>query len=327
MKPILVFLLLIVSSALHAQGEMKYVIDDFNNDGYQDTMEYHYDGGSSYGGFWCTLNDGSNDAVFKMDSWGCFCDIRFFILIPPDLQKEENASFLKEFEKILLPEKRKKPDPSLQWINEADNSKTVIEDSLVENFDVIFNVDLKWNQGSREDLTRYYLKTKGDELDRHYFTQGGKPEWYDKELNQGWLIYSGNLHNGTFFRGQGSTIIKNEIQLDSVSSTAVGISIHKNNEYAWVFVSDFEVTGGPEKLRWPSIGKMELIGDHLIVEHNKTPSGVNSLLVINLKNGKVGRLKNYSDGFEVKDGKIIIEEDDTPIAFDIQELFEELRRF
>lgn len=327
MKPILLFLLLTTCSTLQAQGEMKYVIDDFNNDGYQDTMEYHYDGGSGYGGLGCTLSDGSNDAVFKMNSWGCFCDIRFFILIPPELQKEENASFLKEFEKILLPEKREKPDPSLQWINEADNSKTVVEDSLVENFDVIFNVDLKWNQGSRENLTRYYLETKGDELDRHYFTQGGKPEWYDKELNQGWLIYSGNLHNGTFLRGQGSTIIKNEIQLDSISSTAVGISIHKNNEYAWVFVSDFEVTGGPEKLRWPSIGKMELVGHHLIVEHNMPPSGANALLVINLKNGKVGRLKNYSDGFEVKDGKIILEEDDTIIAFDIQELIEELGGF
>ena len=327
MKSILVFLILIVSSALHAQGEMKYVIDDFNNDGYQDTMEYHYDGGSGYGGIWCTLSDGSNDAVFKMNSWGCFCDIRFFVLIPPELQKEENASFLKEFEKILLPEKKEKPDPSLQWINEAENSKTVVKDSLIENFDLFFNVDLKWNQGPIEIHTRYYLEKQGDELDRHYFTQGRKPEWYDKELNQGWLIYNGNLHNGTLFRDQGSTIIKNEIQLDSISSTSVGISIHKNNKYAWVFVSDFEVTGGPEKLRWPSIGKMELIGDHLIVEHNKTPSGVNSLLVINLKNGKVGRLKHYCNGFEVKDGKIIIEEDGVKLPLDVDEVFKELDGF
>ncbi|MFT6502074.1 MAG: hypothetical protein ACJASQ_002199 [Crocinitomicaceae bacterium] len=327
MKPILIFLLLIVSSALHAQSEMTFVIDDFNNDGYQDTMEYHYDGGSGSGGLGCTLSDGSNDAVFKMNSWGCFCDIRFFILIPPELQKEENASFLKEFEKILLPEKREKPDPSLQWINEADNSKTVVEDSLVKNFDLFFNVDLKWNQGPMESLTRYYLETKGDELDRHYFTQGGKPEWYDKELNQGWLIYSGNLHNRTLFRDQGSTIIKNKIHLDSISSTSVGISIHKNNKYAWVFVSDFEVTGGPEKLRWPSIGKMELVDDHLIVEHNRPPSGVNSLLVINLKNGKVGRLKNDCNGFEIKDGKIIIEEEGEMMEFDLEDIFEELGGF
>jgi hypothetical protein len=50
-------------------------------------------------------------------------------------------------------------------------------------------------------------------------------------------------------------------------------------------------------------------------------------LVINLKNGKVGRLKNDCNGFEIKDGKIIIEEEGEMMEFDLEDIFEELGGF
>ncbi|MDL2228599.1 hypothetical protein LJC30_06910, partial [Odoribacter sp. OttesenSCG-928-L07] len=105
-------------------SDTKAIIEDFNNDGFRDTLTSFYDGGSGFGGNYIVLISGKTKERFELDDYGCFCDIKQIVLIPPELRKTSNKLFLETIKKELLPKKMNLPDASLQWLITANmNSK------------------------------------------------------------------------------------------------------------------------------------------------------------------------------------------------------------
>ncbi len=47
---------------------------DFNQDGFLDTLESYYDGGSGSGGTFVTLTDGKTQTKYELNDYSCFCN-------------------------------------------------------------------------------------------------------------------------------------------------------------------------------------------------------------------------------------------------------------
>lgn len=48
--------------------DIKTEIVDINKDGFSDTVTYFYDGGSGYGGNYCSIINGKNGQVFELST-------------------------------------------------------------------------------------------------------------------------------------------------------------------------------------------------------------------------------------------------------------------
>ena len=92
------------------------------------------------------------------------------------------------------------------------------------------------------------------------------PKWFDEKSTKGFLIYFGHNHfnqisklsdllgglkNGSSIEDSLLYIGRNDTY--KVYSTAHGVLVKKGDQFKWVFVTDHELTGAPDKLRWPSI--------------------------------------------------------------------------
>ena len=101
-----------------------------------------------------------------------------------------------------------------------------------------------------------------------------------------------------------------------IHSTAHGIYIKKNNQYAWVFHTDAYLTGGPVKLRFPSIGKIYLHNDYIVFHHIPGFMGRNRVFVINILNGNIGKLNLNGLDFDsdnLRDLKISVNKNEIQI--------------
>jgi len=65
----------------------------------------------------------------------------------------------------------------------------------------------------------------------------------------------------------------------------------KGNKYKWLFISDIELVGAPDKLRWESIAKVDIVKNYIILEQVTPPATESTLFVINIESGLLGKLK------------------------------------
>lgn len=257
-------------------------IEDINGDGYIDTLESYYSGGSGFGGKYCTLIDGKSNEKFEIDTWGSFAQIQQTVLIPPALRREENQPFIEEIKKVILPKWRESPDPSLQWIINANNSNYRLSDNTFFNL-IIFSAT-KWIEGNLKLPTTYYIDFKGGRYNRRY-----------QKEDEGWLIYYGHNHyrNPT---GDSLLVVESSNQY-KILRTSHGLIANKEGNYKWIFVTDSQLTGSPSKLRWESIGDVILKDQYVLLSHELGLKGDDlerNYFLIDIESGKVGRLKVQS---------------------------------
>lgn len=303
----------------------KIIVNDFNNDAYVDTLISFYEGGSGFGGTYITLVNGKTGERFEMNDFGCFCDIKQIILIPPVLLLPENQSFFDAMKDELLPDNKKVPDASLQWLlTSHENYRTITDNPY---YDLVVKTPISWNKSEIAIPGNYYIDIKMDTMQKFIDTVMEIPKWYEAKSQLGYLLYYGQNHFSNY-DSKGLELVATSTEY-KVFKSFHGIVIEKNNAYAWVFVTDYRLTGGPEKMRWESIGSVNLIGDFLFVQLISSETFFDPIFIIDLKTGICARLKPASNewfySYSIDDNKLIVSYSQGKYTYELNKLISELK--
>lgn len=253
------------------------IAEDFNNDSFVDSLICYYSGGSGFGGKYCNLVNGKTKDTISVNNFGCFCQIKSIVIIPDKL----NQSFKDVLSQHFLPQLKGEPDPSLNWVIGNYFRKSVTEN--LKYFEKIVHKDITWYRGEPKAPDMYAIEISADTL--------AKLEQKKEYANErAWLIYYGHNHD---------TLVKIQYEFNNIRIliTKHGVVLQKADSYAWIFITDFDMTGGPEKLRWKSILNLTPIQNFLIMEQNGF-SGPKNIFIIDMNSGKWGKLSNKALRYE-----------------------------
>lgn len=292
---ILTLLSCLLALEVFGQSNPKQIIEDFNADGYQDTLTSRYEGGSGFGGRFITVINGKTKTHFELNTYGCFCQITRTVLLPPSLEKPENQPFLEIIKEHLLPEKRNNSEGSLEWLIKGRFSNKTLTSHIY--FDLVIDPNTTWQQ-SFEYPYNYYLEIQGDTLHQFYNVSEDVPDWYDHKQGKGFLIYY--AHNHYRNRSWDSLTFADSNSTYKAFRTSHGVLIRKGVLYKWVFMSDNKLTGAPAKLRWQSIGKVKLFDHYALIEQILRPKQPPNRFIVNIETGRLARLK-----FQIDDWRMI----------------------
>ncbi|WP_298420512.1 hypothetical protein [uncultured Kordia sp.] len=331
MQKIAIILLFFISSQVFGQRDLKITIADFNNDMVDDTLKTFYEGGSGFGGRYVQMTNGKTNERFELTNNGCSCEIKRMVLMTPALAKSENQLFLKELKAQLLPEKRNKPDASLDWIIKSAYANKKLENNKF--FDLIIDPKNSWRNTEFEYPSNYYIEVEGDTLTKLYGTAYEAPEWLHKKATKGFLVYY--AHNHYRNKVGDSLQISDNNGFYKVYQTSHGVIVKKGNLHKWIFISDISITGAPDKLRWESIQMTKLYGKYLFIQQDLPPSGEYKLFVLNIETGICGRLKydfsnadnsveNQRDTSLFQGESIIINTQGEQVTYKLKNIFKEL---
>lgn len=215
------------------------------------------------------------------------------IPIPDDLVLAENKQLLDTLIKILRPGFNT-ADISLDWLLQSyedcqENPSDTLFDMFIKHeglisCDSFVHPNVSYKLVAKDTLKRFWDRRCNED---------------DSGYNYGLLFYYGHNHRGEAPWPHLDTATTQY----EVYSTAHGVYVKKASQYAWAFMTDGWLTGGPDKLRWKSIMSTQLHGDFLIIHQATSVMLFSQFFIVNLKNGNVGRLKddeNYQ-GFNSPD--------------------------
>lgn len=319
MKKYLFVCLLFIYTFSFSQ-EIKLIKKDFNKDGFEDTIEHYYSGGSGFGGTYLTLKNGKTGREFELDDFSFFGEIVTTFPVPSELFESSNSSFFSEVKSILFPVFYKNPEASLSWIlSGRDVRKEINQDKF---FDLIIQNSVIWQRGIPKLPETYALQTSAELFRKFYKTTTEIPKWYDEKTGNGVIVYSGHNHGKTW---------RNEITNPKfnilISKHGIVLEDYKNMLHSWVFVAEYNLTGGPDKLRWESIGRVEIVDDLIVFSLNQTPVTYARTFIIDSSKGSVARIKDNANGsndFEIKGKQLIVFGDEMNEVYEIEELKEHL---
>lgn len=324
MRKIAVSILLFVLSFHFYGQEIQTKYEDFNNDKVIDSLRISFSSGSHTSMANIQLINGKTGDIFELNKGSDFSQIKSYVIIPEELRLPENEPFLKIIQKEFLSKERLSPDGSLSWIISGTLSSTELKNN--KYFNRIINPDNDWIDGKIELPSSYHCTIKGDTLNRLYNYNKEHPlPLHDR---QAWIRYHG-LNHYSHQMTDSLALLHQKSDLE-IYKTAHGIIAKKNNSHKWLFVTDFELTDAPQKLRWESIGKTQIVKGHLIVLQKLTPSSFNNIFIINIETGVCGRLKfntitNEVD-FKIEKGKLIIYVEGKYLEIPIKKLTKELNK-
>jgi len=297
---------------------------DFNQDGFRDTLESYYDGGSGFGGTYVTLTDGRTQTKYELNSAGCFCDIKKVILIPQELYQSKNKPFLEAVKSELLPKKATEADPSLRWLITAHLNYIFLTEHPI--FDLVIEPPPYWVSGEMQLPETYYIEIDGDIIQSLYVPETEYPEDIEFKSDKAYLNYYGHNHNSN---SNENFVLAADSDNFKVYKTSHGLIIKKDDTYSWVFVSDHSLTGSPEKLRWESIGEVKIVDKYIIFRMINSRDFSNPIFIINSESGKTARLKtdDYIDEpFQIKNNQISITSYSGTNTFDLENLLSEFEK-
>lgn len=303
------------------QRNKKERVEDFNQDGVKDTLRSYQDGGSNFSGTFVKLIHGKTGEIFEMNNYGCFCMIAEAVTIPERLLSSENTLFFKVIKNELFPDERAVVDESLRWILKGLHSKKVLDDDPY--FDFVIDTNPPWQNQEIELPNAYHVQVSIDSLPEDY----GKDLYRETSIKstRALLVYFAHNHyrnlveKNTYYRSD--LPLATSSKTYKVFKTAHGIIVQKGNTYKWLFVTAYDLTNGPLKLRWESIGKIKIIDDILIVQHKVPPAVSDQLFFIDIETGFLAKLKDGTEdlrdleesdkgGFVIKDKKLVLGFDD-----------------
>jgi hypothetical protein len=322
MKYILPFLFFPIIA--FAQENDKSIKKDFNNDGVVDRLNISDFSGSESSESSISVLNGKTKEKYEINHTYNFGEIESLIIIPNKLLNPKNKKFLELFKEYLLPSLKKRPDPSLEWIIDAHLGYSDLSDNSVFGF--LFDKPFKWHTGKMIKPTNYYINIGGDTLDQLCLFRQDLPAYYKPNSSKGWLLYKGDWH----FKGPRqmetrrttkSTEIQNQtndndsfVIVDSslmykVYETSQGVLVKKSDAYGWAFVTDVNITGGPSKLRWGSIGTVKLLNNYLFILCKNEGGVSGSIFMVDITKGTCAKLKGIESvlSFKIENDNLIIE--------------------
>lgn len=314
---------------------------DFNNDGIEDRLKCTYEIGSNFGGGDCELVDGKTKTKFTLSNYGCFCAIKKRVFVAPELRKKENAYFLYTLKKEILPQFKPVPDQSLYWIIKSGlNTQKLTEHPY---FDLIFNPEIYWRQGEPELPFTYSIEIGAETLSKITTEQQASFSQNTSSDHKDYLVYYGDTHFTTENEEIKDFVPIAKSDTYEILKTAHGVIAKKENSYKWLFVTDMDINGSPQKLRWASIEKVILHDKHLIIKQSLAPDPEYNIYVVDIESGIGGRLKidfdillemgveildlNQEERFSFQDDNIVIGKKDRKIKFPLEKIKQELGLF
>lgn len=333
MRILVIILFCAIYTQLSAQGDEKVQIKDFNRDGVVDTLKTKYEGGSGFGGIFLELINGKTNEVHQATNFSSFGDIRYTVVLPPELDEIEDRPFIDIIKSELLPKNKKTPEGSLNWIIKGMQSNIELADNPF--FDLIIDPQLRWEVGEIQLPSNYYIDIAGDFMVSLGNISNDHNQYDLGKDSQGFLCYNARNHyrsesgDSLDFSG-GNHIFK-------VFHTSHGVVVKKGDLNKWVFVNDRSLTGGPEKLRWASVKSVQIYNQYLILHHLAESPVNNQFFIINIETGICGRLKfnmwNPSDEYihrmqspyvKERTGEIIFDSEAGEFTYILKDIFKEL---
>ena len=232
-----------MTSCVFGQKERTVLIEDYNHDGVKDSMVL----GAWWGKSVIMINGKTSD-VYELDGDGCPCRIKEVVLAPPVLSQKDNRAFLDVMKKQVISMPRANLDPSMEWMIKGVFNKKKLEDN--EYFDLVIDPQTNWVESEFKYPENYYMEISGDTLEglKHRSYLGD--DQYLETATKGFLIYYAHNHYRSY-SGDSLTLGDSNENYE-IYHTSHGIIVKKEDTYKWVFVTDADLTGAPEKLRWES---------------------------------------------------------------------------
>lgn len=305
--------------------EPKVYTYDINKDGYKDKVTSYFDGGSGFGGTFVKIVNGKTKEVFELDNSSSFGDIKKVILIPQALRKPANKTFLEEFKQELLPIKRDMPDPSLQWLIEAHRNSRTLSNHIY--FDLVLKPNGQWVKGPVSLPDTYYIDVKGNGFQKLLDLDKSQQSHIRTTNIEGWLIYYG--HNHLKNSKNNSLVLAASSPTYRAFKTMHGVVVKKGELYKWVLVTDYSLTGAPEKLRWESIGKISIVGKYLFVQLVNSIEFNNPIVIIDMKNGFGARLKSHNENiisYKLSNDQLVLDFMTSKQSYELKKLLDELNK-
>ena len=289
-----VFLFIFQNACIWGQNSDVIKERDFNGDGVDDRLECIRELGVS-----CTFTDGRTK---KSLVWGNLTGknaIKTIVTIPKALLLEQNEKIFQTMQKEILPDFENPIDPSLQWIIKASFSKQKITDNRF--FDMVFSPQTQWKGEKIKTPSNYYVKMSRDslyQLDEHLkndFLNNTSTATY------GFLAYYGNLHFQNKVQNQQDFEIATKDSIYVIYKTSHGVLAQRQNKFKWLFITDSDLTGGPQKLRWNSIEDVFLTDNYLLIKQSRVPDPEYQLFIVNIETGIVGKIRIDFDALLAQD--------------------------
>lgn len=312
-----------MSGQWHEETDVK----DFNSDGFADTLTYINDG---YG-VDAFIVDGRSGEQFEMVYWSCKCAIKHVLEVPEALTKPENRPFLDALQEKLCPPFKDAPDPSLQWMLSAAEHHVRLDDHPY--FDLVMDPKVPWTAGSLRLPDSYTITVKGEDLNRAYLS------WERSETPAHMLQHGAPLiyraHNHYRIPSGDSTKQVGQTATCSIIRTSHGLIAQRKSEHKWLFITDAGLNSGPEKLRWESIVKVQVVGEYALLQQSLTPIPGYALFIIHIESGKCARMKTlFSEDptrpsdlgrFQVDGEQLQVFEDEEKVTYALPVLFDALK--
>jgi hypothetical protein len=269
---------------------------DFNGDGVQDTLRVNCEGGSGFSGCRLTVTDGKTNRAYRSGYFSSFGSMLAAFPVPNIMAVEPGKGFLKAFEQGL-----KMPaapvDGSLAWLLDAVTYGR--QEHKTGPFAWRGHFVPRWQKGPMRIPQNHHVLVGGQRWDllrkRLIDLDQATPDERAGILGsaQGWILYW--AHNHEVAKSRTVTLSGGgKLQL-----TAHGVVYEEGGQHCWLWVSDASLAG-PDKLRRPSMSRVEKSGDLVFVQVERGALGT-ALVVINARTGWFGsldleRLSNASQG-------------------------------
>ena len=302
---LLLFFIFLKGTAQYKERES--IIEDFNKDGVKDTLRYNY---NHEGHTITNIINGKTNESLQNDYFYYFGETVFLNSLSPNFFQKENKYFLKTLKKHWFSnDERKENDASLHWILNSIKSKKELPDNDNPYFNLIINPKSKWSLDKIELPNAYYRSLSKKEVFDIYgneITKKINTEYQSKKhknhlekffnTSNYFLSYIPSLLDGEIIQPTGfkSTIKSNTYKIHKIKHA---VSVKKGKESKWLFITNL-ITGAPQKLRWASIGKIQIVDTYVILEHQSPLSGENAIYIINIETGICGKLKLISRVYE-----------------------------
>ncbi|WP_165750364.1 hypothetical protein [Cellulophaga sp. Z1A5H] len=335
MKKSILFLLILVGLpqlTMALQYKIDTTVVDFNKDKVLDTLINYYEYGSSCSGGDVSIIHGKTKEKFTLYNEGCYSSFTRFIRVPTALNLETNAPFLKVLKDTILPKKRGHPESSLNWLLSGTLSLKVVEEHPL--FDRIAAPETSWIPNELTLPEAYYITVSGDSLQKLDLLYGNN---FNQEYTTAFLAYY-PIADSRAQLANLTPIIKNTEY--EIYKTSHCIFVKKGKTYKWLFISDSNVMGAPDRHSWQAINQIQLIDNYLIIHQDVPPDNVYNIQIVNIETQKVARLKfepsynNWSDEggmdtFKILENQLIFTEygEPEPKKIPLKQLFEALDQF
>lgn len=261
---------------------------DFNRDGWKDSLAYAYDGGSGFGGTELVLKNGQTKQSYELLLFGSKWAKCFFLACPNDFCKKGNTAFARTVERSLFPKRRlRQAEGSLKWILDGIKKPKLSEiDSGY--FYQVHLFEPYWYAGDLFMPTNYFLRLSAadSKVLMPVLYDPDVPDWFNQHT-KGWLSYYPNI--GVLSPADQQKTLR-------LLSNTEAVVLQSPTAHVWIFVDETLLTGGDPK--WGRIGRTLFWNEFVLIEYFYQHT--RSWYIIDYRKGICAQL-NY---FSAKEGTI-----------------------